>query len=119
MVDGRCGRSTPYARLSWGTPSSITAPSVSSLVLGEPVLLAPRRPAAHSSFGWKVALVGAVSVALVGGVAHTAHAAIPGGPTTTGLTVVCLAKLLVRRGPLASSMTSPAKSIGRRTRNLL
>ncbi|MCY1692950.1 RHS repeat domain-containing protein [Curtobacterium sp. SL109] len=50
------------------------------------MLLAPRRPAAHSSFGWKVALVGAVSVALVGGVAQTAHAAIPGGPTTTGLT---------------------------------
>jgi len=60
--------------------------SVSSLVLGEPVLLAPRRPAAHSSVGWKVALVAAVSVALVGGVAQTAHAVIPTGPTTTGLT---------------------------------
>lgn len=50
------------------------------------MLFAPRRPAARSSFGWKVALVGAVSVALVGGVAQTAHAAIPTGPTATGLT---------------------------------
>ncbi len=50
------------------------------------MLLAPRRKAVHSSFGWKVALVGAVSVALVGGVTQVAHAAIPTGPTTTGLT---------------------------------
>ncbi len=50
------------------------------------MLLAPRRKAVHSSFGWKVAVVGAVSVALVGGVTEVAHAAIPTGPTTTGLT---------------------------------
>lgn len=39
-----------------------------------------------TSFAIKTALVGVVSVALVGGVAQAAHAAIPTGPTTTGLT---------------------------------
>lgn len=45
-----------------------------------------RRPASATSFALKTVLVGVVSVALIGGVAQAAHAAIPTGPTTTGLT---------------------------------
>jgi hypothetical protein len=45
----------------------------------------PKRPS-RSWLGARVALVGLTSLALVGGVAQTAHAALPTGPTTTGLT---------------------------------
>ena len=50
------------------------------------MLRTPRRQASGTSFAIKTALVGVVSVSLVGGVAQAAHAAIPTGPTTTGLT---------------------------------
>lgn len=50
------------------------------------MLRTSRRKASGTSFAIKTALVGVVSVALVGGVAQAAHAAIPTGPTTTGLT---------------------------------
>lgn len=50
------------------------------------MLRTPRRQASGTSFAIKTALVGVVSVALVGGVAQAAHATIPTGPTTTGLT---------------------------------
>lgn len=50
------------------------------------MLNAPRRRASGQSFFIKTAVVGVVSAALVGGVAQTAHAAIPTGPTTTGVT---------------------------------
>lgn len=48
--------------------------------------LLPPRPHRGGRFAAKAALVGITCAALVGGVAQTAQAAIPTGPTTTGLT---------------------------------
>lgn len=50
------------------------------------MLAQSRRRASGQSFFVRTAIVGVVSAALIGGVAQTAHAAIPTGPTTTGLT---------------------------------
>lgn len=50
------------------------------------MLRTPRRQASGTSFAIRTAIVGVVSVALIGGVAQAAHAALPTGPATTGLT---------------------------------
>jgi YD repeat-containing protein len=71
---------------------SLTGPALSPVcvlllvVLGEPVLFASRLCVSGKSIAIKTAIVGVVSVALVGGITQAAHAALPTGPTTTGLT---------------------------------
>lgn len=48
--------------------------------------LVSERPRRRGGFAARAALVGVTCAALVGGVAQTAQAALPAGPTTTGLT---------------------------------